>query len=157
MTSSRTLIVYASKMGASAQSAQEIAEVLRKEYGILVDIVDLRAASKPDIGKYGNIIIGSGVRMGKIYSDFLNFVENDFSGKRIVIYISSAESAEPGKREEAIKKYVLDNLTNFPNLKPIAIEAFGGKLNFLGMTLWNNYDKKKVGEWAKEIGKKLIG
>jgi menaquinone-dependent protoporphyrinogen IX oxidase len=51
-------------MGAAAEAASEIATVLRKKYDLEVDVVDLKKSPSPDLERYKNIVIGSGVRMG---------------------------------------------------------------------------------------------
>jgi menaquinone-dependent protoporphyrinogen oxidase len=155
MGSKKTLIVYASKMGAAEASAFEIARVLREKFQLQVDLVDLRKNPKPNPEEYENVIIGSGVRMGKIYAEFMDFLNLNLRGKRIAAYISSGESQEPGKREIAIKKYILDNLVKYPDLQPISIEAFGGKAHFLGINFWSNFDLRKVTDWAEKLGKML--
>jgi len=43
---------------------------------------------------------------------------------------------------------------NYLNLKPIATEAFGGRMKTLWKTVWDNTDLAKVELWTEELDKK---
>ena len=83
MGENKTLIVYATRGGATEEVVLKIAEVLRQKYGFDVDVVNLRKNPSPDISPYRNVIVGSGVRARRVYKEAVNFLErNDFGGKR---------------------------------------------------------------------------
>ena len=155
MIGNKTLIAYETKGGATEESAQKIAEILRSKYGLEVDLVDLKEQKVPDIAQYRNVIIGGGVRVGKVYSKALKFLENDLSGKRVAFFVSSAEAGTPGSYEKAKIKFVENTLANYPKIKPVATEAFGGRIRILGKTVTDNRDMAKVEAWAEELGKKF--
>jgi hypothetical protein len=46
-------------------------------------------------------------------------------------------------------------LANYPNIKPVATEAFGGRIKILGKTVTDNTDMAKVETWAEQLGKKF--
>jgi menaquinone-dependent protoporphyrinogen IX oxidase len=155
MISNKTLIAYESKGGVTEESAQKIAEILRSKYGLEVDLVDLKEQKVPDLAQYRNVIIGGGVRVGKVYSKALKFLENDLSDKRAAFFVSSAEAGTPGSYEKTKVKFVENTLANYPNIKPVATEAFGGRIKILGKTVTDNTDMAKVEAWAEELGKKF--
>ena len=69
--SDKTLIAYVTKGGVTEEAACIIAEALRDKYGLQVDLVNLKKNSAPDLSQYGNVIVGSGVRIGKVYKEAL--------------------------------------------------------------------------------------
>lgn len=154
----RTLIAYVTRGGATRESAAEIASILRDKYGLEVDAIDLRKGSPPDLARYGNVIVGSGVRMGKVYREALEFLGNgDLKDKKVAIYLSSMNAGDPEKYNEAVANYIgIQILETYPNLKPVAAEAFGGRMKIFFKTT-DNRDVDKVRAWADEVGKKLTG
>ncbi|MCK4474244.1 hypothetical protein KAU30_00270 [Candidatus Bathyarchaeota archaeon] len=42
-----------------------------------------------------------------------------------------------------------------PHVKPVATEAFGGRIKILGFTVSDKRDVDNVRAWAEELGKKL--
>ncbi|WP_422657743.1 flavodoxin domain-containing protein [Paenibacillus sp. EC2-1] len=111
-----TLVLYATKSGATEQCARIISEELSDCTICNIDI------NKPDITAFDNIILGAGVRDGKIYKpirDFIKKNQNDLLNKSMGYYICNEK---PKKTEEIIE-------ANFPEeLKKAAvcIESFGG-------------------------------
>lgn len=155
-TNTRTLIAYVSKSGVTRENASVMAGVLRDKYGLKVDVVDLRKTLSPNLTKYKNVIVGSGVRMQRVYKRAWKFLEkNDFKGKKVVLFLSSLEAGEPESYDHAIKKYIQNILAKYLPVKPFAAEAFGGKMKILGFTIKDNRNVEKVKAWAEELGKKL--
>jgi menaquinone-dependent protoporphyrinogen IX oxidase len=86
----KTLIIYVTKGGATEDYASIIAGVLRDKYALDVEVKDLRKTKSPDLSQYRNIIIGTGVRMFRVYKEAVKFIEkNSFEGKRVAIFLSS--------------------------------------------------------------------
>jgi menaquinone-dependent protoporphyrinogen IX oxidase len=120
-----------------------------------VDLVDLREQKAPDLTQYTNVVIGGGVRVGKIYDRALKFLENDFSGKKVAFFVSSGEGGDPKSYESAKVKFVENTLAKYPNVNAVGWEAFGGHMKILGKTVWNSMDPAKVEAWAEDLGKKF--
>ena len=161
MQENKTLIAYVTKVGATGEYASEIAGVLRSTYGLDVDVVDLKKNKSPDLSKYRNIIVGTGVRMFKVYKEALKFLEkNNFEGKRVALFISSGKAGNPKTYDEAVEDYIKKQiLDKNPHFKPVAAEAFGGRTKILGKDMdppgYAEQQKVKVQAWAEEIGKQL--
>ena len=151
----KTLVAYATKGGVTEESAQVIAQTLREKYGFDVDIVNLRKNPAPDITQYRNIIIGSGIRMGRWYKSALKMLELDFTGKKVVLFLSACSAGNPEKHDEAVRNYLDAVLAKYPHVKPVAAQAFGGRMRMLGKTIEDNCDMDKIREWAEDVGKKL--
>lgn len=155
MDGNKTLVAYETKGGATEEAARKIAEVLRSKYGLEVDLVDLKVQKVPDLAQYPNVVLGGGVRAGKVYNKALKFLENDLSGKHVAFFVSSAQAGAPASYENAKVKFVEDTLANYPKINPVATEAFGGRIKILGKTVTDNRDMVKVEAWAEELGKKF--
>jgi len=156
MGAERTLIAYVTKGGVTEEATSIIANVLRDKYKLEVDIINLKKNPSPDLTQYKNIIIGSGVRMQKWYKQALKFLKNDFGDKKVAIFLSSCEAGDTKSYDQAITKHVKNVLTKYPHVKPIAAEAFGGRIKFLWITATDNRDMGKVRVWAEEVGQMLI-
>jgi menaquinone-dependent protoporphyrinogen IX oxidase len=147
----KILIAYATKGGTTEEYANAIASVLREEFKMQVDLVNLRKDHNPDLTQYRNIIIGSGVRMRKIYSEGANFMQKNFGDKKVAIFLSALDS-----KEYAINEYVNKILEKNKTLKPFSIEIFGGRIRILGKTLQDKRDIAKAKAWAHDIARQIM-
>lgn len=157
MSVNETLIVYATKSGATEEYASMIEKVLRDKFGLEVDVVNLRKNKKPDFTPYSNVIIGSGVRRGKWYGEAKKFLDNDFGDRKVAIFLASRRAGTPEMCNEAVKNYITDVLAKHPHIKPVAAEAFGGiKKNKKERIILDLRDPAKAKTWTEELGKKLV-
>lgn len=146
----KTLIAYASKGGATKQASEIIAEVLKEKQKFEVDLVDLRkTASK--LAEYDNVVVGAGVRGGKVYSKALTFLKQDFGERKVAFFVCCGGAGDPKNYEDACTKYLTDVLANYPDLKVVASEAFGGRMKVLGKTVFDNFKSEKIREWAEKL------
>ncbi len=155
MSERKTLIAYESKLGATADAARKIAETLRSKFQLEVDLVDLKVQKTPDLSLYQNVIVGGGVRGGRVYGKTLEFLENDLSGKNVAFFVSSTWAGTPGSYGNAKAKFVEKTLTKYPKINAVSTEAFGGRIRYFRKTMVDNTDLVKVEVWAEELGKKF--
>jgi menaquinone-dependent protoporphyrinogen IX oxidase len=155
MSSNKTLIAYETKQGASEETARKIAEVLRAKFNLEVDLVDLNEQKAQDLAQYRNVVVGGGVRMGRVYSKVTKFLEsNDFSGKRVAFFASSAWGGTPGEfYDGARKRFVENTLAKYPHIPVVAKEAFGGKVVYFKKRMVDNVDLARAEAWAMGLGK----
>lgn len=151
----KTLVAYATKGGVTGESAHIIAQILKEKYGFDVDIVNLRKDRTPDMSQYKNVVIGSGIRMGRWYRSALKMLEKDYQDKNVVLFLSACSAGDPMKHDEAVRNYLDAVLAKYPHVKPVAAQAFGGRLRMFGKTIEDNCDMDKIREWAKDVGEKL--
>jgi menaquinone-dependent protoporphyrinogen IX oxidase len=140
----KTLIAYASKGGATEEYARAISDVFKK-----ADVVNLRKNS-PDVKRYRNVIVGTGIRMGRVYREALRFLVKDFDGKRVALFISSLEPEKDVK-----KKYVNLILKVNPSLNPVSVGVFGGRMKILWKTVADKTDPEAARKWAQVISKRM--
>jgi menaquinone-dependent protoporphyrinogen IX oxidase len=155
MSANKTLIAYQTKSGATEEYARKIADVLRSKFQLEVDLVDLEKQKMINCSLYQNFVIGAGVRAGKVYDKALKCLENKFEGKRVAFFVSSGEAGDPKTYESAKAKFVENTLTRYPNINPVGLNAFGGRMKILGKSIFNNIDLSKAEAWAEELGKKF--
>lgn len=152
----KVLIAFASKNGATEDTAGQIAQVLRSKYLMEVDLVDLQRDSHPDLSMYNNIVVASGIKMGKWYKEALQFLNNNFNGKKIAIFVSAMyQGVNPKTYPTAVERYLEAVAKEHLDVEPITMEVFGGRMKFLGKVTADNRDKTKINEWAQNLGEKL--
>lgn len=157
MSANKTLIAYETKFGATEEAARKIADVLRSKYQLEVDLVDLKEEKTPDLTQYKNVVVGGGVRGGRVYGKALRFLKNDFSGKKVAFFVSSSWAGTPKQDsyDAAKAKFVENTLSKFPNINAVSAEAFGGRIRYFRKTMLDNTNPAKVEVWAEELGKKF--
>jgi menaquinone-dependent protoporphyrinogen IX oxidase len=166
MASNKTLLAYMTKGGATEKAAQTIAKVLRTKFNLEVDLVNLKKQRSPNIAPYNNVIIGSGVRTGKIYKEALKLLEQDFGEKKVAFficfcYLSSLKTSISKDGESRIRgliadKYIETSLADYPKVKPVLVGASDGCMRILGKAITPPIDSAKTIAWAEELGKKLV-
>lgn len=115
-----TLILYASKSGAS----EECAHLLRARLDNC-SICNL-AGPTPDLEPYGTLILGSGIRMGRLYKPIRAFIQQH---RGILLSKSTAFffcNYYPEKLQKAIGKGIPRELA----VHAVCMESFGGKAPF---------------------------
>ncbi len=154
VTENKTLIAYATKGGATEKIAKKLAEVLQANYGLQVDLANLQKQIAPNLNLYRNVVVGTGVRGGKIYDETKAFIGNNFAGKQLAYYTCSG-FIYPKTYDEVVAAYTTNILAEYPSFKPSANEAFGGILKIIGIPVSRRIDMAKVEAWAVELGKKF--
>ncbi len=155
MAENKTLIAYETKQGATKEAAEKLAGTLHSKYKLEVDVVDLKKQDISDLGQYRNVVVGAGVRGGRIYGTALKFLKSDLGGKRVAFFTSSSWGGTPGSYENAKARFVDKTLAKYPQVNFVSSEAFGGRIRYFGKTMLDNTDSAKVEAWAVELGKKF--
>ena len=155
MAEHKTLIAYETKQGATEESAKHLAETLRSKFDLDVDLVNLKKQDVPDLAQYRNVVVGAGVRGGRIYSRALKLLTGDLKGKRVAFYVSCSWAGTPGSYENAKKQFIDKTLAKHPEVNFVSSGAFGGRIRYFKKTMLDNTDPAKVEAWAEELGKKF--
>lgn len=151
MTSQMTLVAFETKRGATAEYASILGGVLHGDFDHHVDMVNLREQKVPDLAPYDNVIVGSGIRIQRVYGKFRKLLKDKrLAEKRVAIFLSSGEAG--GDPYKATKKYIGRIEKKYPHLNPVAAQAFGGvypngKSDFR--------EPETMRKWAHELGEKL--
>lgn len=117
----KNVIIYSTKAGAT----KECAELLTKRLCCpAYNITEIN--SKTDFSAYNTIILGTGVRMGKIYKPAKTFIRKNIHlllEKRTAIFFCNAYP-------DTFEKAVAHNLPNELLKHAICVKSFGGKPPF---------------------------
>ena len=104
----KTLILYATKYGASGDIAQSIA---KKMDG--AEVFDLKSGDIPTLSDFDCVIIGSSIYAGSIRKEAKEFLakhKNDLSGKVLGLFISGMSESETDNAFKAnYPAEILDN------------------------------------------------
>jgi menaquinone-dependent protoporphyrinogen oxidase len=154
----KALIVYGTRYGATAGTAEEIAKVLREE-SFNVKVVNAKEEKIKDISEYELIAVGTGVAMGRWTGEIEDFVkrfETELAKKKMALFVSTGKfmaerqlKEKPTALEETRKIDIDDKVAKY-NLHPISIGFFGGvlnlnKMNFLSRRMFGGFMKKEMG------------
>jgi menaquinone-dependent protoporphyrinogen oxidase len=138
---SKALIVYGTRTGTAAITAQELAQTLQKQ-GVEAKVVNAKKEKIQSITEYDLIIVGSGIQMGRWTGepeDFLKKFQKELTAKKVALFVncgSAAEKLNPDKpeiAENAKTKYLEEKAAKY-NLKCTALGFFGAIYNFNTMS-----------------------
>jgi menaquinone-dependent protoporphyrinogen IX oxidase len=157
---SRTLIVYGTRFGATAKSSEIIAKVLSDKFNHDVEVANLaEQKGKIDLAPYDNIIIGSSIAYFSWKRRAKKFLRNDFTGKKLFVFITSAALTYAALEEGDIEKYekwkrrFLDNvIKNKTNIEPSSTAVFGGWIKKGDDFDLYNWKEADATSWAEKIG-----
>ncbi|MFO7677378.1 MAG: flavodoxin domain-containing protein [Thermoplasmatota archaeon] len=150
----KALVAYFTKSGASKQYAEVIAKTLTdngfdvKTHNIAEDI--------PDVSSFDTVIVGTGVRMFRVYRPWKKILKQKQLGdKQFFIFLSSGTAIEDP--DKAVEKY-LHPLAKKYNLSPKSMISFPGIMP----EKWAKIDKGKqtfkpelAEKWAKKIAEQI--
>ena len=132
----KALIVYGTRYGATASTAEVIAEALRQE-GLDVKVVNAKKTTM-GINEYDLVIVGSGIKINKWTKESENFIKHqkELAKKKVALFVCCG-SAEPIDKKEdkaasiekARKKYLEEKAAKY-HLQPVSLGLFGGVYNF---------------------------
>ncbi len=137
----KALIVYGTRTGTAAITAQEIAQTLQKQ-GIDTKVVDAKKEKIKTITEYDLIIVGSGIQIGRWTGepeDFLKKHQKELATKKVALFVNcgcAAEKLNPDKPEIAENgktKYLIEKAAKY-HLTPISLGFFGAIYNFNTMS-----------------------
>jgi menaquinone-dependent protoporphyrinogen oxidase len=145
---SKALIVYGTRYGAAASTAEEIAKTLRQS-GFEARVVNAKEEKITDISPYELVIVGSGILINRWTSEPENFLkkfQKELATKKLALFVccGSASTAlnqdKPDIATNAKRKYLDEKAAKY-NLHPDALGLFGGVYNY-NKTPW--YAKKAL-------------
>lgn len=132
----KTLIIYATKYGCT----EKCANILAKELGNDVKLVNIKFESNVDVTDYDTVIIGGSVYIGKIQKEISEFCKNNINKlkeKNIGLFICAMQ-------EEMIETEINQNFLPELLIKAKSIKHFGGEFLLDKMGLMDKIIVKKV-------------
>ncbi len=143
---SKTLIAYGTRFGATAKSSEVIAKVLKEKFNHEVDVINLSEHEENlNLSIYNNIIVGSSIAKFSWTKQAKEFLKNDFTSKKLFVFISSAGITYPALEKGNMKKYekwkrrFLDRVVKKnANVKTSSTAVFGGWIERNGQMKLDN-------------------
>lgn len=140
---SKALVVYGTRYGAAASTAQEIAQTLRQT-GLDVRVVNAKEEKVKDISEYALVVVGSGIQINRWTSEpekFLKTFQKDLAKKKLALFVCcGAATPLPDKANsqeiaKAKRRYLDEKAATF-NLQPVSLGFFGGVYNYNKVPWW---------------------
>jgi menaquinone-dependent protoporphyrinogen oxidase len=124
--SASILVTYASRYGSTAEVAAAVTTTLR-ESGLEVDIQPMRNVQS--LEGYNLVVLGAPLYIGHWHKDAQSFLSrHQQSLKQRQVAVFTLGPIEPDEEEwEDVRIQLDQELANYPWLKPVALELFGGK------------------------------
>lgn len=144
----KALIVYGTRYGAAANTAEIIAEVFRQE-GLQARVVNAKEEKVRDIFEYDLVVVGSGIQINRWTGepeDFLKKFQKELAAKKLALFVCCGSAlpvnqTNPEETEATKQKYLNTKVAKY-NLHPAALGFFGGIYDFNRTPWWS----KKVME-----------
>lgn len=167
----KILVAYATRVGSTIEVAEEIAKVLQ-EWGATAEVRSTH--ERLDVDRYDAVILGSAVRIGHLLPEAIEFLQTHrYSLKRMPVayfVVCSTMSQDTEENRETVLHYFDPVLQAVPEVRPISIGLFGGKidLRMLGVVqrVMVTATHKPVGDfrdwdairnWACVVAPQLMG
>jgi len=149
---SKTLIAYQTLYSSTKQAANTIAKTLRNNFNLKVDVFDIgKGKASLDLDDYDSVVIGSCIFDGRWASNAENFLRNDFDGKQIALFVCSGYAGEADLYPQAYNAYLETLLEKHKKIKPVSMEAFGGRVPETKFPeVWSMQVQKKLSKFQKD-------
>lgn len=127
----KVLVAYSSGYGTTKEVSEKIAGILNDNGGLHVTVQSIDDVA--DLNSYDAIIVGSSVRADRPLANVRDFFarhNSELSQKHVAIFAVCLAANSAAGRDKVKKEYISQITTKYPELEPISIEAFGGKIDF---------------------------
>lgn len=128
----KALVAFGTKYGSTADVAEKIAFVLRRE-GADVKVLDLRTKVQVNVKDFDLLVIGSGIIAGSWTPEAISFLEESrdaLIGKSVALFACCGDVVLKGSPPEECKKKYLAEIASKMYIDPVALGLFGGVLDF---------------------------
>jgi menaquinone-dependent protoporphyrinogen oxidase len=124
--SASILVAYATRYGSTQEVAEAVATTLR-EGGLAVDLQLMREVQT--LAGYGAVVLGAPLYIGHWHKDAQRFLGRHREAlQQRPVFLFTLGPTQPDEQEWAgVRTQLEQELANYPWLKPVAHELFGGK------------------------------
>lgn len=127
----RLLVAYATKAGATGEVAEFVAEVLGHDSA---DVDVMQAGEVTDVTPYKAVVLGTGVRIGQVYGDAVQFLERHqqkLTQVPVAFFIVCMTMREDTEENRCTVEGYLDAVREkVPQVEPVDVGLFAGELDY---------------------------
>lgn len=138
-----TLVVFASKHGATEKAAEKLSELLEGK----VDCVNLKKSIPESIDGYERVVLGTSVYAGKLHKEFVDFVEKNekkLREKEYAFFVCCGF-------EEKAEAYLSENLPDGIVEGALFVKYFGQEIVLKRMKLYERAALKMVAKVKEDV------
>lgn len=134
--SDKILVAYTTAAGSTGEVAKVVGEEISGGNGA-VDV--LRTKEVTDLGPYRAVVVGTGIRAGRVYRDTLAFLErhqaalNKVPVAYFVVCLTMTDDTEENRR--TVETYVDQMREKAPQVQPVDVGLFAGKMDYKAISL----------------------
>ena len=158
-----TLIVYASRYGATERCAFKLKEKIFNSY-----TYNLSIEQKLNLNSFSKVIIGTSIHIGhiqKTVKKFLQKYETELSAKKLYFFITALDEEAINKVSEEMPESVRDKIilksdfggrivkSELKGIEKAGIEIIEKQMN-KDFTNYNSISEEKIEKFAEEVNKK---
>ncbi|MCX8032624.1 MAG: flavodoxin domain-containing protein [Thermoleophilia bacterium] len=162
------LVAFATRYGSTQEVAQALAAAIHGE-GLDAEVRQLREVQSVD--KYGGVVIGAPLQMGRWHKDALRFVDRHRDGlSSLAVAVFALGPTTDAEKDWSMARAQLDKeLARFPWLRPFSVKVFGGRFDpallrfpftlLPGMKKLPASDVRDwaaIGEWGRELSAQIV-
>jgi menaquinone-dependent protoporphyrinogen IX oxidase len=125
------LIVYSSGYGTTRDIAFEIGKILSQHETLNVTLKPVDEIEH--LGHYDFVMVGSSIRADKLLAntrDFLSRFHLELATKNVALFLVCLSAMTTEGQRKVYREYVPQITETYPDIKPISIKAFAGKIDF---------------------------
>jgi menaquinone-dependent protoporphyrinogen oxidase len=122
------LVTYATRYGSTREVAEAITALLH-QHGLEVDLRPLREVE--NLADYQAVVVGAALYMGRLHKEMRRFLARQRAAltERPVAVFALGPVNQEEKDWEGGRTQLHGQLAQFPWLKPVALELFGGRFD----------------------------
>jgi menaquinone-dependent protoporphyrinogen oxidase len=132
------LVTYATRYGSTAEVAEGVAEVIREQHAVPVDVMPTTHIR--DLSRYGAAILGSSIINDRWLPEMDSFIERyqaSLARIPLAFFITCGSIQKGSEAERIVLRYVRE-LEQHP-VTPTHIGVFGGQIDFAALTSIEKY------------------
>jgi menaquinone-dependent protoporphyrinogen oxidase len=133
----RVLVTYATRCGSTADVAAKLGEVLSRE-GVIVDLRPVNKVGSLALDLYDAVIVGSMIRGGTWSAEAVDFLDahREALSRVPLAYFTVCATLRDDTPENRciVSDYHIPLHEQFPELRPLSIGMFAGKVDYASFT-----------------------
>jgi len=132
----KILVAYATAAGSTGEVAETIGETLRDEN---TAVVVRRAKDVADVSGYSAVVVGTGIRAGRVYRKALAFLDTHQEALSkvpvayFVVCMTMKDDTEENRRQT--ETYLDQMREQAPQVQPVDVGLFGGVMDYSKLPL----------------------